>query len=85
VHLCDVLSVKGIRNVILHEPLSDIRPVISLQFALSAPQSEIWRGLNNAAVVRANLRQDRHRGERRRRSAQCRYRVLVARPSVTAP
>jgi hypothetical protein len=77
------LTVKGIRNVILHEPLSDIRPMIFLQFALGTPRSEIWRGLNNAATFRADLRQDRHRGERRRQSAKCRYRVLVARLPAT--
>jgi UbiD family decarboxylase len=53
-HLRDVLSVKGIRNVVLHEPLSNIRPVIFLQFAPGAPQSEVWRGLNGAASFRAD-------------------------------
>ena len=27
-HLRDTLSIKGIRGVVLHEPLSNIRPVI---------------------------------------------------------
>jgi hypothetical protein len=75
------LTVKGIRNVIPHEPLNDIRRLIFLQFALGTPRSEIWRGLNNAAVFRAE--QDRHRGERQRQSAKCRYRVLVARLPAT--
>jgi UbiD family decarboxylase len=53
-HLRDVLSVKGIRNVVLHEPLSNIRPVIFLQFSAGAPHSEVWRGLNGAAVFKAD-------------------------------
>jgi UbiD family decarboxylase len=53
-HLRDVLSVKGIRNVVMHEPLSNIRPVIFLQFAPGTPQSEVWRGLNGAASFRAD-------------------------------
>jgi 4-hydroxy-3-polyprenylbenzoate decarboxylase len=53
-HLRDTLSVKGIRSVVLHEPLSNIRPVIFLQFAPGAPQSEVWRGLNGASVFKAD-------------------------------
>jgi UbiD family decarboxylase len=53
-HLRDAVSVKGIRNVVLHEPLSNIRPVIFLQFAAGTPQSEVWRGLNAAATFRAD-------------------------------
>ncbi len=53
-HLRDTLSIKGIRKVVLHEPLSNIRPVIFLQFASGAPQSEVWRGLNGAAVFKAD-------------------------------
>lgn len=53
-HLRDVLSIKGIRNVVMHEPLSNLRPVIFLQFAGGTPQSEVWRGLNGAAVFRAD-------------------------------
>jgi 4-hydroxy-3-polyprenylbenzoate decarboxylase len=53
-HLRDTLAVKGIRNVVLHEPLSNIRPVIFLQFARGAPQSEVWRGLNGASIFKAD-------------------------------
>jgi 4-hydroxy-3-polyprenylbenzoate decarboxylase len=53
-HLRDVLSIKGIRKVVLHEPLSNIRPVIFLQFAPGVPQTEVWRGLNGAAVFKAD-------------------------------
>ena len=53
-HLRDVLGVRGICNVVLHEPLSNLRPVIFLQFTAGAPQSEVWRGLNGASIFRAD-------------------------------
>jgi UbiD family decarboxylase len=53
-HLRDTLSVKGICKVVLHEPLSNIRPVIFLQFAPGTPQSEVWRGLNGASILKAD-------------------------------
>ena len=49
-HLKNHLSIKGIRRVVMHEPLSNIRPVIFLQFAQGTPRSEIWRGMQGAAV-----------------------------------
>jgi UbiD family decarboxylase len=53
-HLRETLAIKGIRRVALHEPLSNIRPVIFLQFAPGTPQSEVWRGLNGAATLKAD-------------------------------
>jgi UbiD family decarboxylase len=53
-HLRDVLAIKGIRRVVLHEPLCNIRPVIFLQFAPGSPQSEVWRGLSGAASLKAD-------------------------------
>lgn len=52
-HLKRVLNVKGIRRVVMHEPLTNIRKVIFLQFDRSAPQTEIWRGLQGAATLQA--------------------------------
>jgi len=49
-HLRNQLGIKGIRRVVMHEPLSNIRPVIFLQFAAGVPRSEIWRGLQGASV-----------------------------------
>jgi hypothetical protein len=34
----------------MHEPLSNIRPVIFLQFANGTPKTEIWRGLQGASI-----------------------------------
>jgi 3-polyprenyl-4-hydroxybenzoate decarboxylase len=53
-HLRDQLSIKTIRRVVLHEPLTNIRPVIFLQFAPGAPRTEVWRGLHGAATLRAD-------------------------------
>jgi UbiD family decarboxylase len=52
-HLRDRLGIKGLRRVTMHEPLTNIRKVIFLQFERSAPRSEIWRGLHGAATLQA--------------------------------
>lgn len=52
-HLKRALNVKGIRRVVMHEPLTNIRKVIFLQFDRNAPQTEIWRGLQGAATLQA--------------------------------
>jgi 4-hydroxy-3-polyprenylbenzoate decarboxylase len=49
-HLKKHLSIRGIRKVVMHEPLSNIRPVIFLQFAGGTPKTEIWRGLQGAST-----------------------------------
>ena len=53
-HLRDHLSIKGIRGVSLHEPLSNVRPVIFLTFAQGVPRSEVWRALHGASTLRAD-------------------------------
>lgn len=52
-HLRETLAIKGIQRVVMHEPLSNIRKVIFLEFARGVPQSEIWRGLQGAATLQA--------------------------------
>jgi 4-hydroxy-3-polyprenylbenzoate decarboxylase len=49
-HLQKHLAIRGIRRVVMHEPLSNIRPVIFLQFAGGTPKTEIWRGLQGAST-----------------------------------
>ncbi|MES2564963.1 MAG: UbiD family decarboxylase [Pseudomonadota bacterium] len=53
-HLRDHLSIKSARRVVMHEPLSNLRPVIFVQFARGALRTEVWRGLNGAASLRAD-------------------------------
>jgi UbiD family decarboxylase len=53
-HLRDRLGVRGIKGVSLHEPLSNVRPVIFLTFAQGAPRTEVWRALHGAATLRAD-------------------------------
>lgn len=52
-HLRDRLSIRGIRRVVMHEPLTNIRKVIFLQFAHGTSRTEVWRGLHGAATLQA--------------------------------
>jgi UbiD family decarboxylase len=53
-HLRDALGIRGIRRVSLHEPLTNLRNVLFLQFAPGTPRTEVWRGLQGAATFRAD-------------------------------
>jgi UbiD family decarboxylase len=53
-HLREHLSIKGVRRVVLHEPLSNLRKVIFVQYAQGTPRTEVWRGLNGAASLLAD-------------------------------
>ena len=53
-HLRDHLGIKGVRAVSLHEPLSNVRPVVFVQFAHGAPRTEVWRALHGASTLRAD-------------------------------
>ena len=61
--------IKGIRRVVMHEPLTNIRPVIFLQFANGAARTEVWRALARRCQFARRLRQNRCRGQRRHRPA----------------
>jgi UbiD family decarboxylase len=52
-HLRDNLAIKGIKRVVMHEPLTNIRRVIFLQFAAGALRTEVWRALYGAATLQA--------------------------------
>ena len=52
-HLKKTLNIKGIKRVVMHEPLTNIRKVIFLQFDRNVPQTEVWRGLQAAASLQA--------------------------------
>ena len=53
-HLRDKLSIKGVRRVVLHEPLTNLRKVIFVQCAQGTPRSEVWRALHGASTLLAD-------------------------------
>ena len=53
-YLRDTLSIKGVRRVVMHEPLTNLRKVIFVQFAAGVPRTEIWRALHGAATLQAD-------------------------------
>lgn len=52
-HLRQHLGIAGIRRVVMHERLTNLRPVVFLQFAPGTPRTEVWRGLHGAATFQA--------------------------------
>jgi 4-hydroxy-3-polyprenylbenzoate decarboxylase len=50
-HLRDGLGIKGIKQVSLHEPLTNLRKVVILQFGPAVPRTEIWRALHGALTL----------------------------------
>ena len=52
-HLQHVLAVRGIKRVVMHEPLTNLRKVIFLQFERGTPKTEVWRGMQGAATLQA--------------------------------
>ncbi len=53
-HLRDHLSLKSVRRVVMHEPLSNLRPIIFVQFANGTPKTEVWRGLQGTSAREAD-------------------------------
>jgi len=53
-HLKQHLGVRGIKRVSMHERLTNLRPVIFLQFAANTPRTEVWRGLQGASTLQSN-------------------------------
>ncbi len=67
-HLRDQLSIKGVRRVVMHEPLTNLRKVIFVQCrARHAAHGSVARAARRLDAAR-RLRQDLHRGERGHRS-----------------
>lgn len=52
-HLQTTLGIKGVKRVVMHEPLTNLRKVIFVQYAKGTPQAEVWRGLQGAATLQA--------------------------------
>jgi 3-polyprenyl-4-hydroxybenzoate decarboxylase len=53
-HLRSSLSIKSVLRVGMHEPLSNLRPIIFVQFANGAPRTEVWRGLQGTSALQAD-------------------------------
>src|SRR4029079_15116057 len=53
-HLRDRLAIKGVRKVVMHEPLSNLRKIIFVQLAQGTPRSEVWRALSGASTLLAD-------------------------------
>ena len=54
-YLRDTLSIKGVRRVVMHEALTNLRKVVFVQFAAGTPRTEIWRALQGAASLQADI------------------------------
>jgi 4-hydroxy-3-polyprenylbenzoate decarboxylase len=54
-YLRDTLSIKGVHRVAMHEPLTNLRKVLFVQFARGVPRTEIWRALQGAAALQADI------------------------------
>jgi 4-hydroxy-3-polyprenylbenzoate decarboxylase len=50
-HLKTALSVKGVKRVAMHEPLTSLYAVIAIQFERGTPETEIWRALHGASAL----------------------------------
>ena len=53
-HLKQNLAIRGVTRVVMHEPLTNLRPVIFVQYAAGTPRTEVWRGLQGAATLMPN-------------------------------
>ena len=52
-HLRDILGIKKLKRVALHEPLTNQRRFVFLQFERGTPRSEVWRALQGALTLQA--------------------------------
>lgn len=54
-YLRDTLAIKGIKRVVLHEKLTNLRRFLFLQFAHDVPRTEIWRALYGTLNLQAAI------------------------------
>ena len=52
-HLRDHLGIKGLKRVALHEPLTNLRRFVFLQFTGDPPRTEVWRALYGTLTLQA--------------------------------
>lgn len=54
-YLRDTLAIKGIKRVVLHEPLTNLRRFLFLQFERDVPRTEVWRALYGTLNLQAAI------------------------------
>jgi UbiD family decarboxylase len=54
-HLRDTLGVRGVKRVVMHEPLTNLRPVVFVQLDRNTPRTEVWRALQGTANFTAGV------------------------------
>jgi 4-hydroxy-3-polyprenylbenzoate decarboxylase len=50
-HLRNVVGVRGVKRVSMHEPLTSLYAVIAIQFERGIPETEVWRALYAASSL----------------------------------
>jgi 3-polyprenyl-4-hydroxybenzoate decarboxylase len=50
-YLRSSLSIRGVKKVAMHEPLTSLYAVIGIQFERGTAESEVWRALNAASAL----------------------------------
>jgi 4-hydroxy-3-polyprenylbenzoate decarboxylase len=50
-HLRNVVGIKGVKQVSMHEPLTSLYAVIAIQFERGVPEAEVWRALYAASSL----------------------------------
>ncbi len=54
-HLTKTMGIKGVLKVALHEPLTNLRPVVFVQYAYGTPRAEVWRGMSGVSSFMAGV------------------------------
>ena len=54
-HLRDHLGIRGVRRVVMHEPLSNLRPVVFVQVSPDTSRTEVWRALHGTASFQSRV------------------------------
>jgi UbiD family decarboxylase len=50
-HLQNVLGIRAVKRVAMHEPLTSLYAVIAIQFSRGVPETEVWRALYGASSL----------------------------------
>jgi 4-hydroxy-3-polyprenylbenzoate decarboxylase len=53
--LREALDIDTVHDVVTHEPLTNLRPVVFVRFEPGAPETEVWRALKGVAAYRSDI------------------------------